>query len=214
MACGLLGTGVQRRHEFGDLRVIEGNCLVDRSVAEPGAHGRIHTQLVALLRRIDQHHAGDLRTIRRRVQLHVETSERVAHEKVRRLDSGSQEQLVQVGDDVGWRAGSPADVAVAHPRAVIGTCARAGGDRRLYQRPDARPVAQAGIEDHRDAPFPAAVQVHLPAADVDQGMRMDVVLTDLRRQWRQNGWPGAGNQRRSGKKGCNDERVVVHGLGG
>jgi hypothetical protein len=38
------------------------NGLVDCSVAEPDAHSRIRTCLVALLCRIDQHHTDDLRT--------------------------------------------------------------------------------------------------------------------------------------------------------
>ena len=190
------------------------SCFVDRSVAETCAHGRSHTCLTALFRRINQHHAGHLRAICRRVQLHVETPKRVADEEVRWVDFGCEKQLVQVGDDIGRRARSTAGVAVAHPCAVVGACAHAGGDFRLHQGPDARPVAQAGVEDHRDAPFAAAVQVHLSAAaDVDHGMRMNEVLTDLRRQRRQDGRPGTGNQRRSGEKDCDSEREMVHGLG-
>jgi hypothetical protein len=119
--------------------------------------------------------SGDVIGIRYRKQFGVEATQRMPDQHDRCVDAGTIEQSFEILDgDVGC-AWTRRGIAVAHAGTIVGACARGPRDRRLDQRPGARPVAESGFEHHGRIAAAHAMQVHAPAfADVDALAGLDV----------------------------------------
>src|SRR5690606_20546085 len=106
------------------------------------------------MRRIDQHEPSDLVGVLTGEILHVETSERVADQHVRRLDAATAQLAAKLRDDRFGVACVARRVAAFVARAVIAQGLGAiVGNRALNLLPDFERVAEAVLEDDRGMSF-------------------------------------------------------------
>jgi hypothetical protein len=101
------------------------------------------------VRRIHEHHAGDIGPKQVGVKPHVHAAAGVSHQDVGWLDRCGAQQAMQVVDGIGAGAGAGCRVAESNSGTIVGASLRMRGDHRLHEPPHQRRVGETRVEDDR-----------------------------------------------------------------
>ncbi len=134
----------------------------------------VDEQQVVVVSGVYHDHPGDGTGIARGEEANQPAAERLADEDVRRLHVGSLQERAELVDDLPHGVGRRAQLAPGRAAAIVGADARESRRPRLDQHPIDREARGARFEDHRRfprRPVARAVDVHAPAADIDEPAR-------------------------------------------